>query len=151
NYGPGLKITDRRVIPDFVQNILRQEDVVMLSDGKPMRTFCYVADAVSGYFRILTKGRPGQAYNIGVEQPEISMRQLAEQLIELSREHIGYKGKLVVTASEDSNYLIDNPNRRCPIIKKARDELGYNPSIDLKEGLKRSLIWYVSNSEGENS
>ena len=81
NYGPGLKITDRRVIPDFARDILAGRDIVMLSDGSAKRTFCYVADAVAGYYKILVKGRPGEAYNVGVETPEISMQQLAEMLI----------------------------------------------------------------------
>ena len=57
NYGPGLKITDRRVLPDFARNILAGHDLVMLSDGSPTRTFCYVADAVVGYYKVLAKGR----------------------------------------------------------------------------------------------
>ena len=52
NYGPGLKITDRRVIPDFARDVLAQKDIVMLSDGSPTRTFCYVADAIVGYYKI---------------------------------------------------------------------------------------------------
>ena len=81
NYGPGLKITDRRVIPDFARDILAGRDMVMLSDGSARRTFCYVADAVAGYYKILVKGRPGEAYNVGVETPEISMPQLAGKLV----------------------------------------------------------------------
>ena len=77
NYGPGLKITDGRVIPDFARDILAGRDIVMLSDGSAQRTFCYVADAVAGYYKILVKGRPGEAYNVGVETPEISMAELA--------------------------------------------------------------------------
>jgi UDP-glucuronate decarboxylase len=85
NYGPGLKISDRRVIPDFAQDILQGRDIVMLSDGSPRRTFCYVADAVIGYFKILIRGRSGEAYNIGAEAPEISMAELAERMVELGQ------------------------------------------------------------------
>ena len=53
--------------------------------------------------------------------------------------------------SEDSDYLVDNPNRRCPIIDKARAELAYDPSIDIDEGLRRSFIWYQGNSEAEDA
>ena len=52
NYGPGLKITDGRALPDFAE-MLAGDDIVMLSDGAPTRTFCYVADAVVGYFKVL--------------------------------------------------------------------------------------------------
>src|SRR3989449_9103259 len=86
NYGPGLKITDRRVLPDFARDVLAGRDIVMLSDGSPKRTFCYVADAVIGYYKILVNGRPGEAYNIGVEGPEISIRDLAEMMAAEARE-----------------------------------------------------------------
>jgi UDP-glucuronate decarboxylase len=151
NYGPGLKITDGRVIPDFARNILNGEDIVMLSDGAPTRTFCYVADAVAGYYKALVKGGNGEPYNIGVERPEISMRELAERMIELGRELYGYKGKLVTGVSRDAAYLVDNPARRCPIIDKARAQLGYNPRVDLQEGLRRSLLWYSGNRSAEEN
>jgi UDP-glucuronate decarboxylase len=147
NYGPGLKISDRRVIPDFARDILAGRDIVLLSDGSPTRTFCYVADAVVGYFKALVIGRSGEPYNIGVESPEISMADLAERLISLGARHCGYKGKLVRQVSPDRNYLVDNPNRRCPVIAKARAELNYNPSIPLETGLERSLLWYRENNE----
>src|ERR1700731_2332924 len=67
NFGPGLKISDRRVIADFARDILAGRDIVMLSDGSATRTFCYVTDAVTCYYKVLVKGRPGEAYNVGVE------------------------------------------------------------------------------------
>jgi len=151
NYGPGLKISDRRVIPDFARDIMDGRDIVMLSDGSPRRTFCYAADAVTGYYKVLTKGHTGEAYNIGVEVPEISMVELAEKLAGLAKELFGYKGKVIRQASQDTNYLIDNPNRRCPVIMKARAHIGYNPTVSLGEGLKRSLIWYNENREAPDA
>ena len=148
NYGPGLKITDRRVIPDFARDIFAGRDLVMFSDGSAKRTFCYVADAVTGYYKVLVNGRLGEAYNIGVEAPEVSMADLAGKLVGLARELFGYDGKVVHRQSEDKDYLIDNPNRRCPIISKARAELRYDPQVSLDEGLRRSLIWYSENREG---
>lgn len=151
NYGPGLKITDRRVLPDFARDVLAGRDIVMLSDGAPKRTFCYVADAIVGYYKILVKGRNGEAYNIGVEEPEISVAELADRVVLLSAELFGYKGKVVRKSSHDKDYLVDNPNRRCPVITKARNEIGYNPSIGIDEGLRRSLIWYGDNREAEDA
>jgi UDP-glucuronate decarboxylase len=146
NYGPGLKITDRRILPDLARDILAGRDIVLLSDGSPRRTFCYAADAVVGYFKILTKGQPGEAYNIGVETPEISMAELARELRSISEELFGYQGKVVLGKSSDPEYLTDNPMRRSPIITKARQELGYAPSITLRDGLTRSMLWYGENS-----
>ena len=151
NYGPGLKISDRRVLSDFARDVLNGRDIVMLSDGAPTRTFCYVADAIVGYYKILIKGRPGEPYNIGAETPEISMKVLAEKVVELAAELLGYEGKAVFQKSSDEDYLVDNPNRRCPIVAKAREELGYDPKITIDEGLKRTLIWYNGNREAEDA
>jgi UDP-glucuronate decarboxylase len=145
NYGPGLKISDRRVIPDFARDIFEGRDIVILSDGTPKRTYCYVADAVCGYFKILVNGRPGEAYNIGVETPEISVAELAEKMVATARRLGGHMRKVILRKSEDADYLIDNPNRRCPVITKARTELGYDPQVGLDEGLRRSIIWYGGN------
>lgn len=151
NYGPGLKISDRRVIPDFARDIMAGRDIVMFSDGAPRRTFCYVADAMVGYYKILIKGHGSEAYNIGVESPEISMAELADRMVRIARNLFRYGGKVVRQTSQDANYLMDNPNRRCPAIAKARAHLGYNPTISLDEGLRRSLIWYSENREAEDA
>ena len=149
NYGPGLKITDGRVIPDFARDILAGDDIVMLSDGSPTRTYCYVADAMVGYYKVLTAGCPGEAYNIGVDGPEASVADLAEQMVALGRVLFGYGGRVVRQTSDDPDYLSDNPNRRCPVIDKARSKLGYDPQILLEEGLRRSLLWYADNRTAE--
>jgi len=143
NYGPGLKITDRRVLPDFMRNILKNEDIVLLSNGTPTRTFCYVADAVCGYYKAMVHGRSGEPYNIGAEEPEISMGEVAEKVAVLGTKYLGYTGKVRFGVDDEKDYLVDNPNRRCPIIEKARTEFGYNPGVSLDEGLYRSLSWYV--------
>jgi nucleoside-diphosphate-sugar epimerase len=151
NYGPGLKITDKRVIPDFAREIFAGRDLVMYSDGKPTRTFCYSADAITGYYKVLVRGHDGEPYNIGTESPEISMAELAQRLIATSGELFGYRGKLVHKPHPEAVYLVDNPNRRCPNIGKARTHLGYVPGVPVDEGLRRSLIWYYHNQEAEEA
>ncbi len=151
NYGPGLKITDGRVIPDFARDVLAGRDIVMLSSGAPLRTYCYVADAIVGYYKVLVRGGRGEAYNVGVEGPEISVAELASRVVATAAKLFGYKGKVVKRVSDDKDYLVDNPNRRCPDITKARAELGYNPSISLEEGLSRSLTWYGDNRSAEEA
>lgn len=151
NYGPGLKITDRRALPDFARDVLNGKDIVLLSDGTPTRTFCYIADAIAGYFKILVRGRNGEAYNIGVEAPEISVAELGEHVVEAARKLFDYTGRVVRKVSSDKDYLVDNPNRRCPSIDKARAELGYNPSVGIEEGLERSLLWYADNRVAEDA
>jgi nucleoside-diphosphate-sugar epimerase len=147
NYGPGLRRDDGRVIPDFARRILADEDIVMYSDGSPTRTFCYSADAVAGYYKVLVRGRPGEAYNIGVEGPEVSIGELAERMRHLAAELFGYRGRIVLRPSPEQDYLTDNPQRRCPSIAKARTEVGYDPQVSLEEGLRRSLLWYAGQND----
>ncbi|MCW5661984.1 MAG: NAD-dependent epimerase/dehydratase family protein [Burkholderiaceae bacterium] len=147
NYGPGLKITDRRVISDFAREVIAGHDIVMYSDGKPTRTFCYSADAITGYYKVLVNGHAGEPYNIGTETPEISMADLARKTIQIGRDLFNYRGRFVSRPNPEEDYLVDNPNRRCPNIDKARSHLGYRPAIDLDEGLRRSLVWYHHNPE----
>ena len=144
NYGPGMKVTDGRVIADFARNILNDEDIVMLSDGSPTRTFCYVSDAVNGYYRVMAFGRPGEPYNVGTDTPEVSMKELAQRMISIGVEHFDYRGTLVTAVSEEADYLVDNPSRRRPDISKARAEVGYEPVVPLDDGVERALQWYAS-------
>jgi nucleoside-diphosphate-sugar epimerase len=90
NYGPGLKITDGRVLPDFVRNVLTGQDIVMHSDGSPTRTFCYSADAIIGYYKVLVKGHPGEGYNIGIDRPEICPN------IDKARGHLGFNPAILI-------------------------------------------------------
>jgi UDP-glucuronate decarboxylase len=145
NYGPGLKITDGRVIPDFAKDIFAGRDIVMLSDGKPKRTFCYATDAITGYFKVLVRGRAGEPYNIGIDRPEVSIAELADLAVRAAADVCGYRGKVVLGRSTEADYLIDNPNRRCPVIDKARSELGFDPKVPIEDGMYRSLIWYSHN------
>jgi dTDP-glucose 4,6-dehydratase/UDP-glucuronate decarboxylase len=146
NYGPGLNINDRRVLPDLARNVLNGEDMVLLSDGRATRTFCYVADALSGYLKVLVNGQPGEPYNIGTDAPEVSIRELAERVASLGNELFAYRGSVSYQTSTDAAYLTDNPNRRCPDLTKARSTLGYRPEVTLEEGLRRTLIWYRENA-----
>lgn len=149
NYGPGLKITDGRVIPDFARDVLAGRDIVMLSDGTATRTFCYASDSVTGYLKVLVKGHGGEGYNVGTETPEISMGDLARKVAAQAKELFGYQGKVITQPSKDKDYLVDNPNRRCPVLEKARAHLGYEPKVDLDEGLRRTLAWYGENASAE--
>jgi nucleoside-diphosphate-sugar epimerase len=151
NFGPGLKITDRRVLPDFARDVFAGRDLVLLSDGSPTRTFCYIADAIVGYFKVLVIGRSGESYNIGTDAAEVSMARLADEVVRIARERFGYRGRVVRATSSDKDYLTDNPNRRCPVIDKARSELGYEPSVSFEEGLERALIWYSGNLQAEDA
>jgi dTDP-glucose 4,6-dehydratase/UDP-glucuronate decarboxylase len=145
NYGPGLKLSDRRVIPDFFRDIINNENIVLLSDGSATRTFCYISDAIEGYLRILLSDHNGESFNIGREFPEISMLELANKSIEVSKKPLDVEYK----KSKDVEYLSDNPLRRCPNIDKAKKLLNFNPKISLLDGLNRTYNYYLSNINTE--
>lgn len=148
NYGPGMKLNDRRVPADFAEAVRAGRDMVILSDGNPKRTFCYIADAVVGYFKALLAGNYDY-YNIGIESPEITIRELAQIYQEEGKEVLGYEGNVVYDSSSDTDYLTNNPQRRCPNIQKARRNLGYNPEISVREGVRRFLE-FIRQSDEEN-
>jgi UDP-glucuronate decarboxylase len=146
NYGPGMKLNDKRVPADFAKMVLEDKDIVILSDGRPTRTFCYIADAIAGYLKILVYGQYDY-FNIGIESPEISIYELAEIYIKAAREIFNYKGDIKYFKSEDVQYLAHNPQRRCPNIKKAQTILGYDPKIQVNEGVKRFLQYVYSSTK----
>jgi len=144
NYGPGMDINDKRLIPDIIQNILKKKDIHIYSDGYPTRTFCYVADAIIGYIKLLTKGKNLSSYNIGSDQNEISVYNLAKLLKSISYKMINYKGKIIRKISKDSDYLNDNPNRRKPDLKKSYKDLNFESKILLKNGLHNTLHYFLN-------
>ncbi len=142
NYGPGMKLGDKRVPADFAKAVVNNEDIVILSDGKPTRTFCYIADAITGYLKVLLYGK-FDVFNIGIAKPEISILELAKIYEEKAKKLFNYTGKVQYQTSDEKNYLTDNPNRRCPIITKAENLLNYNPTIFVEEGVERFLKYIL--------
>jgi len=146
NYGPGLKISDRRVLPDFFRDVLADRNIVLLSDGRARRTFCYITDAVTGYLLALLSSCQGEPFNIGSDQPEISMADLARLVIEVAAKPL----QVEFRADQDPQYLQDNPQRRCPDLRKARKLLGYEPRVSLREGLARLYGYYLDHPTGSD-
>ena len=135
-YGPGMRQNDYRVIPEFLNRALSGKPVNIYRPGSQTRTFCYSTDALNGFLRVLMDGVPGEPYNIGNDHPEITIRELAEQM-ELV---LGSEIKKAFIEHPDA-YPSDEPNRRCPDLKKAKIHLGYEPTVALSEGLRRSISW----------
>ena len=142
NYGPGLRLGDKRVIPDFFSNILNNNKIVILSDGKVTRTFCYISDAITGYLKILLSDYNGESFNIGTSGPEITMFELAQKISFIVNGNDKFEYEYY--KSNDINYLADNPQRRCPDLTKSKNLLGYEPKISLDEGLTRIYNFYKS-------
>lgn len=140
NYGPGLNINDRRVVADFAKAILEHHDITLHSDGTPTRTFCYVADAIVGYWKALFYDK-FDVFNIGIDRPEISIKELAGIYSKVGKDLFDYEIDIKFMRSDDPDYLTDNPNKRCPDISKARRLLDYEPKIDVNDGVRKYLTY----------
>lgn len=140
NFGPGMRLNDKRVPADFAKAILENKDIVMFSDGSPTRTFCYISDAITGYLKALLY-KPFDVFNIGIDKPEISIKELAKIYQQAGQEIFEYSGDVKYEAPNDKDYLTNNPNRRCPNIDKAKELLGYQPRVFVDEGVRRFLTF----------
>jgi UDP-glucuronate decarboxylase len=139
-FGPGMKHNDRRVIPMFTYEALNGRVIPVHGDGSQTRTFCYISDAICGFIKTLLRGRPGEAYNIGNSDNEISMRDLAGLFSDL------IPNSKFRNISYPDTYPAGEPQRRCPDLTKAKSELGYTWRVDLRSGLTRFIDWALAQS-----
>ena len=135
-FGPGMQETDYRVMPNFANRIKGGHPLKVYGSGSQTRTFCYITDAMNGFLRVIASGVPGEAYNIGNPKPEISMLDLVKGMEKAAGRKFDYN----IVEYPDS-YPADEPLRRCPDITKARRQVGFEPAVDLDDGLKRFLGW----------
>lgn len=138
SYGPGLRTNDQRVVADFAENILKNEDLVIYSDGRATRTFCYVTDTTLGCLKAILHGTYDM-FNIGMDMEEMNIHQLAEHYQKIGQERFHYQGKIVYQQHSDCEYLTDNPQRRCPNLEKSKKLLNYHPTVPVEEGIFRYL------------
>lgn len=136
-YGPGLRLDDGRVVPDFLRDALEGRQVTLYSNGRVTRSFCYIADAIAAMLLVLVSGTAGEAYNVGNDE-EVTIQQLAEVVDEVS----GNKKGLRFAVSEDPAYLTDNPNRRSPDLRKLKALIDWSPQVSLREGISRTYRHY---------
>lgn len=146
NYGPGIKLDDKRVCADFAKAVSNNEDILIYSNGNDTRTFCYISDAITGYLKALTYGE-FDVFNIGIDKPEISIFKLAEIYKEKAKILFNYTGNICYEKSNEKNYLTDCPKRRCPMITKAVEKLRYNPKIYIEDGVDRFLRYIKQEGE----
>jgi len=138
-YGPGMSLDDKRVIPNFVSHAFGSRPLPVYGDGKNTRSYCYVTDAMVGFLRILLSGHNREAFNVGNDELEISVEDLAKTIIGIFNNNIGIK----LTAAPNDAYAKDDPERRFPDITKLRTLLNYSPKVGLKEGLQRYIAWAI--------
>ncbi|MEQ8194218.1 MAG: NAD-dependent epimerase/dehydratase family protein [Rhodospirillales bacterium] len=135
-YGPGMQEADYRVLPNFASRIKARQPLHVYGSGNQTRTYCYITDAMVGFLLVFLNGVPGEVYNIGNPKPEISVLDLAKTIEGVLARKIDYD----VVEYPDS-YPPDEPNRRCPDIRKARLQIEYAPEVSLEDGLRRFLSW----------
>lgn len=130
-YGPRMRLNDGRVLPAFIGQALRGEDLTVFGDGSQTRSFCYVDDLVEGIYRLLMSD---YALPVNIGNPaEITIKQFAEEILKLT-------GSNVPVAYQD--LPVDDPKQRQPDITKAKQILGWEPTIDRAEGLRRTYEYF---------
>jgi dTDP-glucose 4,6-dehydratase len=140
-YGPGLQANDGRVFADFVFNVIRNESIVMHSDGNARRAFCYASDAIAGFFSVLLKGKPAHAYNVANPASEMSVTELAELLVGLYPEK-----RLAVErrhAPNSHGYIPSAYSRLVPDVERLL-ALGWTAQIAPQVGFRRMIEAYTS-------
>lgn len=140
-YGPGLDFNDGRVFADFVSDIVNNRNIIMKSSGTATRAFCYISDAIIGFFLVLLNGKNGEAYNVGNDCGEISIIDLARCLVELFPEK---KLKIIQDETKKSlNYLKSTVERSSPNIDKIK-KLGWMPEVSIKDGFYRTILSFLN-------
>ena len=135
-YGPQMQKDDGRVVSNFINWALKNEDIKIDGDGSQTRSFCYVSDLVDGIKKAMfTNKTKGEIFNLG-NPDEFAIKELAEIVIKLtnSKSKVVYSGK----------FRPDDPMQRCPDITKARKTLNWEPKVELKEGLQKTIKYYKS-------
>ncbi|PKQ45745.1 UDP-glucuronic acid decarboxylase family protein [Confluentibacter flavum] len=137
-YGPRMRLNDGRVIPAFMGQALRGEDLTIFGDGSQTRSFCYVDDEVDGIYRLLLSD---YAYPVNIGNPnEITIKDFAEEIIKLT----GTKQKVIY-----QDLPVNDPMQRQPDISLAKKLLGWEPKVDRAEGMKITYEYFKSLTEEE--
>ena len=132
-YGPRMHPNDGRVVSNFIVQALKGQDITIYGDGKQTRSFCYVDDNIEGMYRLMNS-RDGFTGPVNIGNPgEFTMLELANLIIELTNS----KSKLVFLPLPQ-----DDPMQRKPVIDLAKKELGWEPTVKLRDGLKNTIEYF---------
>ena len=130
-YGPRMRLSDGRVVPNFVGQALRHEALTVYGEGKQTRSFCYVSDLVDGIYRLLLSDE-NEPVNIG-NPAELTIYDFATVINELTGNPAGIRFEPLP---------VDDPKQRQPDIGKARRILGWEPQVDLRTGMTQTVAWF---------
>ncbi len=130
-YGPRMRLNDGRVVPNFIKQALRGEDITVYGDGSQTRSFCYVSDEIEGIYRLMMSD-----YNLPVNignPEEHTILEFAKIILEIT----GSSSQIVFKPLP-----VDDPKQRRPDITKAREILGWEPKVSLEQGLKETIKYF---------
>ncbi len=130
-YGPRMRLRDGRVVPNFVGQALRGEPLTVYGEGKQTRSFCFVSDLVDGIYRLLLSDEV-EPVNIG-NPSELTILEFATLINELTESKGGIRFEPLP---------VDDPKQRKPDITKARNLLGWEPKVQLFDGMKDTIAWF---------
>lgn len=130
-YGPRMRMNDGRVVPTFLCQALKGEDITVFGDGKQTRSFCYVSDLIEGIYRLLMSDETNPV-NIG-NPTEMTVLAFAQEVIRIT----GSKSKIIFNPLPQ-----DDPKVRQPDISKSKQVLGWEPKVSLEDGLKETLLFF---------
>jgi len=137
-YGTRMRLDDGRVIPTFISQALKNEDITIFGEGDQTRSFCFIDDLTKGVYTLSTRdGLAGEVVNLGNPE-ELSIRKLADTVIEKTASRSKLKFE---------SMPVDDPPIRQPDINKARKLLGFDPGVPLSEGLDRIIPWFKKKIE----
>lgn len=132
-YGPRMDMNDGRVVSNFIVQALKGDDITIYGEGNQTRSFCYVDDLLEGMVRLMNS-RKGFTGPVNIGNPnEFTIRQLAEKVISIT----GSKSKII-----NMDLPKDDPMQRQPVIDLAKKELGWEPTIQLQEGLVKTIAYF---------
>jgi dTDP-glucose 4,6-dehydratase len=134
-YGPRMRLDDGRVVPNFVRQALCEEPLTVYDDGRRTRSFCYVSDVVDGMVRLLMSD---EVYPVNMGNPrEMTILEFAHRVLKVT----GSGSEIVFVHPQDERTK-DDPMVRQPDISRAREILGWEPSVSLDEGLEKTVAWF---------
>jgi len=137
-YGPRMRIRDGRAVPAFISQALRNEDVTVFGNGRQTRSFCYITDLVDGIIRLMLSSE-NDPVNIG-NPAEMTIEEIAQVIIEM----IGSQSRIVYQPLP-----VDDPKVRKPDITRARTLLGWEPKVDLRQGLASTIDYFRTKLQSE--
>lgn len=140
NYGPGLDINDKRVMTDFMKSAIEGRPISMQSPGLDKRCYCYISDGITALLKVLLLAKSGEVFNTANNLEEVTVLQMAQIVHELC----GIREPVSAPSQTEGKFIKDAPTRVYPDITKIKTDLGFEPKVSFREGLKRTLNWNLA-------